>query len=171
MSLNGITVVVTRAEEQAGELTSLLESYGATVFVCPTIEIREPDSYERLDEALDHLYGYDWLIFTSANAVKFFLQRLQTRNLTVSDLDEIRVCAICPKTADRLHEAHVHVDIIPSQSTAEGVFAALSEFVGGNDSLAALNFLLPRAAVGRDYLPKSLEDAGARVDVVTAYQT
>ena len=71
--LEGRTVVITRAASQAGELSTLLEDYGATVFVCPTIEIREPDSYERLDEALDHLYGYDWLIFTSANAVTVLL--------------------------------------------------------------------------------------------------
>jgi uroporphyrinogen III methyltransferase/synthase len=59
------TVVVTRAASQASELSDALESYGARVIVCPTIEIREPDSYERLDEALDHLYGYDWLLCSS----------------------------------------------------------------------------------------------------------
>jgi uroporphyrinogen III methyltransferase/synthase len=169
--LEGRTVVVTRAASQAGELSEALESYGANVFICPTIEIREPDSYDRLDEALDHLYGYDWLIFTSTNGVKFFLQRLANRGLKVSDLDEIRVCAIGQRTADKLHEAHVHVDLVPSQSTAEGVFTALSEFAGGPDHLRGLNVLLPRAAVGRDVLPKHLEEAGARVDVVAAYQT
>ena len=169
--LEGRTVVITRAESQAGELTKLLERYGAKVSVCPTIEIREPDSYERLDEALDHLYGYDWLIFTSANGVRFFLKRLRIRGLRVEDLDEIQVCAIGQKTADELHEAHVHVDLIPSQSTGEGVFTALSEFAGGNEHIRGLNFLLPRAAVGREYLPQALEEAGARVDVVTAYQT
>lgn len=51
------------------------------------------------------------------------------------------------------------------------MFAALSEFVGGYEQLRGLNILIPRAAVGRDYLPKSLEAAGARVDVVTAYRT
>jgi uroporphyrinogen III methyltransferase/synthase len=51
------------------------------------------------------------------------------------------------------------------------VFAALSEFAGGSEQLRGLNILLPRAAVGRDYLPKALADAGARVDVVTAYRT
>ena len=169
--LEGRTVVITRAASQAGELSALLEDYGAKVFICPTIEIREPDSYERLDEALDHLYGYDWLIFTSANAVRFFLQRLTNRGMKVEDLDEIRVCAIGQKTSDALHEAHVHVDVIPSQSTAEGVFVALGEFAGGSERLHGLNFLLPRAAVGREYLPQALEQAGARVDVVTAYQT
>jgi len=169
--LEGRTVVVTRAASQAGELTTLLESYGAKVFVCPTIEIREPDSYERLDEALDHLYGYDWVIFTSANGVNFFLQRLTHRGLKVEDLDEIKVCAIGQRTAEQLHEAHVHVDVVPSQSTGEGVFNALSEFAGGDERLQGLNFLLPRAAVGREYLPQALTQAGARVDVVTAYQT
>src|SRR5215216_7250355 len=169
--LEGRTVIVTRAAAQALELTKLLEDYGAKVILCPTIEIRELDNYERLDEALDHRYGYDWLILTSGNGVEFFLKRLINRGLQIEDLDEIRVCAIGQRTAEKLHEAHVHVDIVPSQSTAEGVFATLSEFVGGAERLCGLNILLPRALVGREVLPKALEDAGARVDVVPAYQT
>ncbi|HKV32978.1 MAG TPA: uroporphyrinogen-III synthase [Pyrinomonadaceae bacterium] len=170
-SLAGRTIVVTRAASQAGEFVAELESYGAKVINCPTIEIAEPESYERLDEAIDHLYGYDWLIFTSANAIEFFLRRLNARGVKVEELDEIKVCAIGQASADKLRDAHVHVDVIPSQSKAEGVFAALSEYVGGAEQLHGLNILLPRAAVGRDYLPKALEDAGARVDVVTAYRT
>jgi uroporphyrinogen III methyltransferase/synthase len=169
--LDGRTVVVTRAASQAGEFVAELETYGAKVIVCPTIEIAEPESYERLDEAIDHLYGYDWLIFTSANAIDFFLRRLNTRDLNLEQLDEIKVCAIGQASADKLRDAHVHVDVVPTNAKAEGVFAALSEFVGGNEQLHGLNILIPRAAVGRDYLPKSLEDAGARVDVVTAYRT
>jgi uroporphyrinogen III methyltransferase / synthase len=168
--LEGQTVVVTRAASQAAELSDALEAYGAKVFVCPTIEIREPDNYERLDEALDHLYGYDWLIFTSSNGAEFFIKRLLERGLKVEDLDEIKVCAIGQRTAEKLRDTHTHVDVVPSQSTAEGVFAALSEFVG-NAHLRGLNILLPRALVGRDVLPKALEEAGARVDVVPAYQT
>jgi uroporphyrinogen III methyltransferase/synthase len=167
--LAGRTVIVTRAASQAADLTTLLEGYGANVIVCPTIEIREPDNFDRLDEALDHLYGYDWLIFTSTNGVEYFLKRLLDRKLQVSDLDEIKVCAIGQRTADKLHDAHVHVDLVPSQSTAEGVFAALSDF--GNGNLRGLNVLLPRAAVGREILPEALQQAGARVDVVATYQT
>ena len=74
--LVGRTVVITRAASQASEFVSALEGYGAQVISCPTIEIKEPDSYQQLDEAIDHLYGYDWLIFTSANAVESFLKRL-----------------------------------------------------------------------------------------------
>ena len=169
--LTGRTVVVTRAASQAGDFITELETYGANVIVCPTIEIAEPESYERLDEAIDHLYGYDWLIFTSANAIEFFLRRLAHRGVKVEALDEIKVCAIGQASADKLHDAHVHVDVVPAHARAEGVFAALTEFVGGPEQLRGLNILLPRAAVGRDYLPKALEDAGARVDVVTAYRT
>jgi uroporphyrinogen III methyltransferase/synthase len=170
-SLAGRTVVITRAASQANDFLTELETYGANVIVCPTIEIAEPESYERLDEAIDHLYGYDWLIFTSANAIDFFLRRLHKRGVNIDQLDEIKVCAIGHASADKLRDAHVHVDVIPSQAKAEGVFAALSEYTGGADQLRGLNILLPRAAVARDYLPKALEDAGARVDVVTAYRT
>ena len=170
-ALAGRTVVVTRAASQAGEFVAELEQYGAKVIICPTIEIAEPESYERLDEAIDHLYGYDWLIFTSANAIDFFLRRLHARGVKVEELDEIKVCAIGQPSADKLRDAQVHVDVVPSESKAEGVFAALSEFVGGREQLHGLNILLPRAAVARDYLPKALEDAGARIDVVTAYRT
>lgn len=169
--LAGRTVVVTRAASQAGEFVAELEQYGAKVIICPTIEIAEPESYERLDEAIDHLYGYDWLIFTSTNAIEFFLRRLNARGVKVEELDDIKVCAIGQASADKLRDAHVHVDVIPSQARAEGVFAALSQFVGGGEQLRGLNILLPRAAVGRDYLPKALEEAGARVDVVTTYRT
>jgi len=169
--LAGRTVVVTRAASQAGDFITALESYGASIIACPTIEIAEPESYERLDEAIDHLYGYDWLIFTSANGVTYFLRRLNTREIKVDELDELKVCAIGEATADKLRDAHVHVDLVPSQSKAEGVFTALSEFAGGAEKLHGLNILLPRAATGRDYLPKSLEEAGARVDVVTTYRT
>jgi len=169
--LAGRTVVITRAQDQANEFVSELERYGAKVVICPTIEIRALESYERLDEAIEHLYGYDWVIFTSVNGVEYFFQRLQTGNRNVSDLDELKVCAIGDATADRLRDLHVHVDVIPEEFKAEGVFSALERFVGGTAALEGLNVLIPRASVARDYLPKALEQAGARVDVVPAYRT
>jgi len=169
--LAGRTVVITRAENQAQEFVVALEQYGAAVITCPTIEICELESYERLDEAIDHLYGYDWLIFTSVNGVEYFFKRLKARQRRASDLDELKVCAIGEATADKLRDLHVHVDVIPEEFKAEGVFAALERFVGGSDALKGLNVLIPRASIARDYLPKALEQAGARVDVVPAYRT
>ncbi|HSB29448.1 MAG TPA: uroporphyrinogen-III synthase [Pyrinomonadaceae bacterium] len=171
LPLSGRTIVITRALSQSQEFVAALEDYGATVLSCPTIEIKEPESYQRLDEAIDHLYGYDWIIFTSTNAVEFFLRRLKHLNHETSELDEARVCAIGTATAEKLREAHIHVDVVPAQAKAEGVLETLTQFVGGKESLAGLNILLPRAAVARDLVPRALEDAGARVDIVTSYRT
>jgi uroporphyrinogen III methyltransferase / synthase len=171
MPLAGRTIVVTRAQNQADEFVSRLASYGAAVVLCPTIEICELDNYERLDEAIEHLFGYDWLIFTSVNGVEYFFKRLKQLNHDVSELDELKVCAIGEATADKLRDSHVHVDVVPDEFKAEGVFAALEQFVGGREALQRLNVLIPRASVARDYLPKALEEAGARVDVVPAYRT
>lgn len=169
--LAGRTVVITRAASQASDLIATLEGFGAKVIACPTIEITEPESYQLLDEAIDHLYGYDWLVFTSANGVDFFLRRLLHVGKTVADLDDLRVCAIGEATAERLQRAHIHVDVVPSEAKAESVFNALVDFVGAREKLVGLNFLLPRAAVARDYLPKELEAAGARVDAIPTYRT
>jgi uroporphyrinogen III methyltransferase/synthase len=110
-------------------------------------------------------------MFTSVNGVEYFFKRLTTANRPVSELDELKVCAIGEATAERLRELHVHVDVIPEEFKAEGVFKALESFVGGKAALQNLNVLIPRASVARDYLPKALEEAGARVDVVPAYRT
>lgn len=176
--LNGRTIMITRALAQAGDFASALENFGARVISCPTIEIVDPESYAPLDDALDHLYGYDWVVFTSVNGVEYFLRRLQRpsenaveRERGVSDLDELRVCAIGDATAEALTKANVHVDVIPTEFKAEGVFAAIESFVGGRAALAGLSFLIPRAAVARSYLPDALEEAGARADVVPAYRT
>jgi len=169
--LEGRTVVVTRALKQSAEFAAELERYGARVVACPVIEIAEPESFAALDEAIENLFGYDWVVFTSANGVESFLRRLAARGRDASALDDQRVCAVGTATAERLTEAHVHVDVIPEQFKAEGVFAALEAYLGGRAEFDRLNFLMPRAAAGRDYLPRALAEAGARVDVVAAYRT
>ena len=169
--LDGRTVMITRAREQAAGFAAELEAYGARVVACPTIEIVPPASYAQLDEAIDNLFGYDWLVLTSPNAVEHFLARLEAGDRDVSELDGLRVCAIGEATSERLVSAHVHVDVVPEKARAEGVFEALAAFLGGREHFEGLNFLMPRAAVARDFLPRSLEAAGARVDIVEAYRT
>lgn len=170
-ALAGRTIVITRALAQASDFVAELECYGARVLLCPTIEIAAPESYDAPDGAIDHLYGYDWIVFTSVNGVEYFLKRLEERGHQISELDNLRVCAIGDATAEQLHNARVHVDVIPDEFKAEGVFLALEQYAGGREALSGLNFLIPRAAVARDYLPAALQAAGARVDVVTAYRT
>ncbi len=169
--LAGRTIVITRALAQAAEFAAALEGYGARVVACPTIEITAPESFAPLDEAIENLYGYDWIIFTSVNGVDYFLKRFTELGHDVSELDSLRVCSIGEATALRLRDAQIHVDVIPEQFKAEGVFAALTDYLGGTQGFYALNFLIPRAAVARDYLPLALEGAGARVDAIPAYRT
>ncbi len=171
LPLHGRTIVVTRALAQAEEFVEALQQYGALVIVCPTIEIHALESYAQLDEAIEHLYGYDWLIFTSVNGVDHFCRRLEATHHDAHEVDALKVCAIGDATADKLRELHVHVDLIPDVFKAEGVFASLERFVGGRSALQGLNILIPRASVARDYLPNALAQAGARVDVVPAYRT
>jgi uroporphyrinogen III methyltransferase/synthase len=169
--LAGKTIVITRARAQADEFVTELERYGAEVIVCPTVEIKELENYERLDEAIDHLYGYDWLILTSGNSVKHFFKRFTQRGHDTHELDGLKVCAVGDATAETLRSLAVHVDVVPTEFKAEGVYAALESFVGGPEALRGLNILLPRASIARDFLPNALEQAGARVDVVPAYVT
>ena len=163
--------MITRALAQSAGFAAELESYGARVVACPTIEIVEPESYAVLDEAIANLFGYDWLVFTSTNGVDFFLRRLAHLGRDVADLDGLKVCAVGDATVERLSDASVHVDVMPQRFKAEGVFAALESYLGGAAAFDRLNFLIPRAAVARDYLPRALEAAGARVDVAPAYRT
>lgn len=169
--LMGRTIVITRARVQADEFATQLEKYGARVISCPTIEIVEPENYEMLDEAIDNLYGYDWVIFTSVNGVNYFFRRIAERGHVSHELDDLRVCAIGESTATTLRDLQVHVDVVPEQFQAEGVFTALKDYLGNVEAFRSLNFLMPRAAAARDYLPLALEEVGARVDVVPTYQT
>jgi uroporphyrinogen III methyltransferase / synthase len=171
LPLKGRTVVVTRARTQAEEFVSTLEEYGAEVIACPTIEIRALENYDQLDEAIKHLYGYDWLIFTSVNGVDHFFKRMAATHHDAHELDELKVCAIGEATAEKLQELKVHVDVVPEVFKAEGVYLALERYAGGREALQGLNVLIPRASVARDFLPLALGDAGARVDVVPAYRT
>jgi uroporphyrinogen III methyltransferase/synthase len=165
------TVVITRPREQAAELKNELERLGARVLLFPTIEIAAPESYDELDKAIMNLSKYDWLIFTSANGAEYFLQRLDANNIEIAELDTLLVCAIGEATAERLRLGQVHIDVIPTNSRAEGVFAALSDYIGGEENFQNIRFLLPRSEIARDFLPLKLQEVGAEVDDVIAYRT
>src|SRR2546423_15686303 len=169
--LSGRTVMITRAREQAAEFAAALEGYGARVVSCPTIEIVAPESYALLDDSIENLFGYDWIIFTSVNGVEHFLRRLEAAGKDASELDDVRVCAIGEATSERLVAAHVHVDVVPQKFQAEGVFDALENYLGGRENFENLNFLLPRAAVARDFLPRALEEAGPLACLAPARRT
>jgi uroporphyrinogen III methyltransferase / synthase len=169
--LSGKAVLVTRARQQSEEMTAMLEELGAKVIHAPMIEMKEPDRWDAVDQAINQLAVYDWIIFTSANGVKFFFQRLsQNRRESLSEISGASVCAIGAATAKALESVGVNIDFIPMNSTAEGLMQELLDHLGGSDALGGLRFLLPRARLAREVLPDALRRFGAQVDVVEAYQ-
>lgn len=164
--------MITRPAAQSSDFAHALEAYGARVIHFSVIEIVPPDSFAALDAALAELELYDWIIFTSINAVDYFMRRFELANGNLSDLDELRVCAIGDATANRLGDLQIHVDVVPNDDfNHEGIIAALENYLGGTEALRDLHFLLPRAAHAREHLPRALRQAGAKINVVTAYQT
>src|SRR3989442_5454681 len=106
--LQGKTVLITRARGQSSQITARLESLGASVIHCPTIEIVPPTSWTRLDASIDKLEKYDWIAFTSANAVEFFIRRLRDRRKDGTEaIRQLACCAIGPATAEALESAGV----------------------------------------------------------------
>lgn len=164
--LLGKRIVITRARAQAKVLHDELAALGAEVIAIPTIEIRPPDSWEPLDSAIGRIEQFDYLLVTSANGVRNFLARLNASGRDVGALKHLTVGAIGPATAAELARVGVQVDLLPAKYVAEGLLAAL-----GDRDLRGKRFLIPRARVARDLVPRVLELRGARVEVVEAYQT
>jgi uroporphyrinogen III methyltransferase/synthase len=165
--LFGKRIVVTRPREQAGELVEALEQLGANVIEAPTVRIVAPNDYGPLDRACVEVGTYDWLVFTSANGVDHFFQRLQLSPLDVRALSGVRLCAIGPGTADRLARHCLKVDLMPSEYRAEAVVEALRS----TGDLSGKRFLLPRADIARELLADQLRNSGAEVTEVTAYRS
>lgn len=163
--LAGERVLITRAREQAGNLTEELQNLGATVLEIPTIEIRPPASYEALDIAIQRLENYDWLILTSVNGVRAFFARLEKQGFGPEKLLHLNIAAIGPATSREIESHGLPVDVVPEEYVAEAVVEKLREEVRGK------RVLLVRAKVARDLIPQELRLAGATVHVMEAYET
>jgi uroporphyrinogen III methyltransferase / synthase len=163
--LFGQTVLVTRAEGQGEEGNRQLRRLGANVLDVPVIEIQPPEDSGPLEKALGELAVYDWLLFTSANAVTRFFDALFASGRDARAI-RAKVGAIGVKTAAALEGRGIRPDRVAEQAVAEGVVKAFA-----SESLAGARVLLPRAAVGRDVIPVEFRKRGARVDVVPVYRT
>lgn len=161
----GKRALVTRAARQAGSLATLLRDEGIQPILAPTIRIAPPDDPGPLRVAVRHLDRYGWVLFTSANAVQSFFAALGDAGLDSRALGGTQVCAIGAKTKAALARHAIVPDVVPSSARAEGVVEALRDRMGEHTRV-----LLPRAEVAREVLPDSLREAGAEVDVVTAYR-
>jgi uroporphyrinogen III methyltransferase / synthase len=164
--LFGKRIVLTRAQDQARDFSQLLAAYGAEPVEVPTIKIIPPASWQAIDDAITRLNIYQWLVFTSVNGVRPFMERLHMAGKDARALAHLRLCAIGPRTSQQLEDYGLISDVIPAEYQAEGVIAALAH-VG----ICGSRILIPRAEVAREILPEQLRELGATVDVISVYRT
>jgi uroporphyrinogen III methyltransferase / synthase len=164
--LSGRRIVVTRSREQAGDLIDMLEERGAEAIPAYSIRTIGPEDPLPLQEACARAGTFDWIVFASANAVDYFMNCLLADG-DVRELHGVRLCAVGPSTASRLHRFGIRVDLMPDEFRADAIGDALK--ASGN--LARTRILLPRGDIARDKLAEELRAAGADVVDVVAYRT
>ena len=163
--LFGTRVVITRPRDQARQLWERLTELGAQVEIQPAIEISEPADWTPVDDALGELDRYDWLVLSSANGVRYLLDRLLETKGDLRRLAGIRLAAIGPATAEELARYRLRADLVPGQYRAEALSAALAGEASGR------TFLVARASRGRDVLAQELRAAGGTVNEIVVYSS
>lgn len=164
--LFGRKILVTRAGEQASELSRRLREAGAQPLELPALEIRPPRSWAAFDRALAGIENYDWMIFTSAHAVDAFVLRLKKFRRAPGELGALKIAAVGPVTARRLAEAGFSVSRQGEAFTSEALGRAFRA-----RELKGKRVLFPRAEVAREAFVSALRKKGASVEVVLAYRT
>jgi uroporphyrinogen III methyltransferase/synthase len=153
-------IVITRSAEQAASLADKLARLGAEPIVFPVIQFATLPP-EPLDSTLAQLERYDWLVFTSVNAVGFFFRRVDELRLTPT---LPCVAAVGSATAVALQARHIPINFTPDEFTGEALAAGLGDLTGQK-------VLLPRAKIGRPQIVELLRKQGAVVDDVALYDT
>ena len=165
--LFGLKILVTRAKEQAAELSDQLAALGAEPIEAPMIRILPPDDSTPLLRAAGQLDIFDWVVFTSANAVDSLMHAVLETGGDVRSLKGPQLCAIGTATAEQLAKYGVKVDLIPAEFKGDAVVSALKT----RGPLDAVRVLLPRADIGREVIADELRKQGADVTEVVAYRT
>ena len=163
--LSGKRVVITRSIEQARDLKDRLENLGATVLLLPAVSFSEPADSTELDQAIRSIESFDWILFTSANAVRFFSGRRNKLGVLLGKTAKPRCAAVGPATAAAAAAEGFTINYIAQGFIGIALARELSS------SLAGKKVLLPRSdRAGRD-LPDALRAADAEVTEVVAYHT
>ncbi len=165
--LFGKSIVVTRRAEQASDFTQRLNELGADVLEVPTIKITEPLEKMAIVDALMEINSYEWFIFTSANGVTAFFDMFFKRFQDLRDLGGARIAAVGPKTAAKLRELHLQVDLMPEEYVGKKIAAAFQKF----QNIENVKMALFRAEAANRDLPDALQEEGAIVDDIAVYRT
>ncbi len=170
--LFGWRVLVPRTKEQSGSMIDRLQTYGAAPTVVPTISVEPPRTPQQLDRAVRGLVDgrYEWVGFTSVNAVRAIRERLAQIGLDARAIAGVKVAAVGGVTAAALTEWGILPDLMPDgEHSARGLLEVWPEFDEDDDPINRV--LLPRADIATDTLVAGLADLGWEVDDVTAYRT
>jgi uroporphyrinogen III methyltransferase / synthase len=164
--LFGKRIVVTRATQQAPALSDRLRELGADVVEMPATQIARLD-LKPLREAIQRLPTFDWLVFSSQNAVSIFWEQLLGQGRDARSFAGVKIAAVGPATAGALLERGITVDVIPERFVAEGLLDALRV----RDDVARSSVLYVTAQGARDVLPRGLREMNAEVSVIEAYRS
>ena len=165
--LAGRRVAVTRAREQASELSAKLAALGAEVIDLPLIRVSKHVVLQDLADVLLELGSYDWIVFTSANGVRYFFEEFNRVFDDIRSLGLLRLACVGEATASAIKAMHLKIECQPEVATAE----ALAEALIATDSLDSAKVLLVTGNLNRDVLITKLEEASAIVDQLQVYQT
>ncbi|GAE34929.1 uroporphyrinogen-III synthase [Halalkalibacter akibai] len=158
-------ILVTRAKEQAQDLTKLVEAKGGTTIEVPLIAFQSLQTPE-IKTAIHTINDYQWLIFTSSNGVRFFMEQYELLQQTWKLPKHLKIAVVGQKTERTLAKYHLQADLCPDEFVAEGLIEELKGQIRNNERV-----LIARGNLGRDILVQQLSRIGAQVDDVTVYKT
>lgn len=165
MTLSGRKILITRDSSQADQLRVSLENLGAEIISVPTIAIGEPPDWQPFDVAAANPQQFDWIIFTSTNAVIKTLERLSCSKRNLSYLSGRQIAAVGNQTAKILEKNGLSVTVVPSNFQAEGLLEILLQ-----KKIKGKKIWFPRALEARSLLIEELQKAGASIYVTPVYQ-
>ena len=161
----GKRIIITRARQQASALLNKIKDLGGQAIELPSIRIKPEDNLDPLYQAFENLDSYQWIMFTSVNAVELFFAELRRQGKDVRSLHQAKLCAIGPATCRQLEERGFIVDVVPGEYRAEGLVEAMRGQLKTGERI-----LLPRARGARQVLPLALQEMGAQLDEVALYE-
>lgn len=164
--LRGKKILVTRTADQSSDFSKLLAEAGAISVELPLIELRPYGHKSVKQTALKKLFSYDWVIFSSANAVNYTFAELDELGLDARAFGAARVCAVGPKTLAVLVSRGIRPDLVPAKYIAESLIEELEK----QTNLKGASVLIPRAREAREIVPEELTKKGARVEVLPIYE-
>ncbi|MCM2675196.1 uroporphyrinogen-III synthase [Alkalicoccobacillus plakortidis] len=163
--LHGAKVLVTRAPLQSARFVKQIEQVGGQALQVPLINVRRMAEQKELKEVLAKLSSFKWLIFTSVNGVRFFLEHLSEED-RIKLRDSAKIAAVGSQTASELNKFGLDIHLLPKKYEAESLAEAILEQTNKGDTI-----LIPRGNLARPLLAKRLVQAERKVNDLPVYET